>query len=134
MGLYDYIKCEYPLPDDGPQDALFQTKDTDANYMEAYRITTDGRLVHQTVRYETVPPEVRPYPNADDWRGVVGCFRSVPTGDVTIHYHGDIYFYESIGGEWFEYVARFTEGKVSRIWRVKKPNPPSLVPAGGPEE
>ena len=29
MGLYDYLRCDYPLPDGfDPQERLFQTKDT----------------------------------------------------------------------------------------------------------
>jgi len=50
--------------------------------------------------------------------------RSIPVGDVDMAYHGDITFYTSIGSreegnfEWFEYKARFTEGRLQWIERV----------------
>lgn len=124
MGLFDYIKCDYPLPDQGMQNAEFQTKDTDAQYMEMYRITTDGRLIHETVTREAVPKSERPYPDAEDWRAMIGCIRRIPTGDVEIPYHGDICFYASDKyGGWHEYVARFTEGRLTRI--IPSPHVPA---------
>jgi hypothetical protein len=43
MGLYDTVKCEYPLPDPAHQSLEFQTKDLDC-LLEAYTITRAGRL------------------------------------------------------------------------------------------
>ncbi len=48
MGLFDYVRCEYPLPGNppiAPTDG-FQTKDL-ACIMTCYTITNDGRLVNE---------------------------------------------------------------------------------------
>ena len=42
MGIFDTIKCEYPLPD-GCTETKFQTKDLDP-CLETYVLTKDGRL------------------------------------------------------------------------------------------
>lgn len=50
MGLFDYVRCEYPLPGNPPEcarDAHFQTKDLTC-YMEQYTITAEGRLIHES--------------------------------------------------------------------------------------
>ena len=43
MGLYDNVRCRYPLPDQEAQDFRFQTKSTPAPYLDDYEITEDGR-------------------------------------------------------------------------------------------
>lgn len=101
MGLFDYIECDYPLPDGFDPKvarATFQTKDTPSQQLDTYVITADGRLLCE------------------------GC-------EVT-DFHGDIRFYTSNWAGWddarfitegdaapfaCEYVARFTDGRVSRI-------------------
>lgn len=127
MGMYDEIRCEYPLPETGFRVLVghtFQTKDLD-NLLDKYTITTDGRLIHHREHYEEVPEKERPLygtPGWDESLGKwVGSLRSVPEGDEEIPYHGDIHFYDAFGvrGEagrvWLAYKARFTEGRLSRI-------------------
>lgn len=45
MGMYDYVKCEFPLTRPEMQDRLFQTKDTPNQFLDTYTITADGRLL-----------------------------------------------------------------------------------------
>ena len=48
MGMFDYIDCEYPLPETPspcPKGTRFQTKDTPGQYLYLYTITEDGRLL-----------------------------------------------------------------------------------------
>lgn len=120
MGMYDHIRCEYPLPE-GWQDRTFQSKSLDCA-MDDYTITADGRLIHHTVRWEVVPKEERPHPEApdDDMLSFFGSMRTVPTGDVEIPYHGDIHFYDwdharGLGKGLRTFTARFTEGRVTRL-------------------
>ncbi len=40
MGMFDYLRCEYPLPDEAPVDG-WQTKDTPNQVLEKYVITRD---------------------------------------------------------------------------------------------
>ena len=105
--VFDYLKCEYPLPDPHMQDCEFQTKDTPEQFLYHYTITAKGRLVFHDVRLEEVPGE--------DWPHV----RQVPLGDVDIGFHGDISFYtcDEKGKNWREYRARFTDGQLQEIVR-----------------
>ena len=100
MGLFDYVKCERPLPD-GWKPGELQTKDFDCPYMERYTIRADGRLIHDKPRYDITP--------ADE-----------PCGEVDTNFHGDLRFYgiedEGCDGKrWHEYRARFTHGSLEYI-------------------
>jgi hypothetical protein len=44
VGLFDEVRCEYPLPNAAHQGILFQTKDLES-LMDEYVITRRGRLV-----------------------------------------------------------------------------------------
>jgi len=46
MGLFDEIVCEYPLPDGWvpPKGTVFQTKDTDDQYLVRFTLCEDGKL------------------------------------------------------------------------------------------
>ncbi len=115
MGLFDYIKCEYPI--DAPEGVEWQTKFSDAPYMETYTITSDGRLIHHTRKYEIVPLEERPFYKPgmtdDDLESFFGCMRGVATGDVEIAYRGEIQFYGTDkNGDWWQYSALFDDGKL----------------------
>ena len=119
MGMFDYIKCEMTLPETPvpPPCNLFQTKDTPDQYMTVYTITADGYLEWHPYQMEAVPKEERPYPNDDGFLGMMGSMRRVEEASERIEYHGDIYFYEGNHPDvgWWEYRARFTEGRVSAI-------------------
>jgi hypothetical protein len=157
MGMFDYLKCDWPLEDPAHNALQFQTKDTNAQWMEQYTITSDGRLIHHEVTYRSVPEEERvarlmeqfpehgpEYFKEGMW-SICGSMSSLPVGDREIPFHGDLCFYSSLENgeekyrnlkeailegkpplrnpsyqsEWVEYTARFTEGRVARIWRNK---------------
>jgi len=46
MGLFDEIVCEYPLPDGWtpPPGTVFQTKDTDDQYLVRFTLGADGKI------------------------------------------------------------------------------------------
>lgn len=46
MGLFDEIVCEYPLPDGWvpPAGTVFQTKDTEDQYLSRFTLAADGKL------------------------------------------------------------------------------------------
>jgi hypothetical protein len=60
MGMFDDLRCEYPLPAEGANALSYQTKDTPAQWMELYIIGADGRLMHE--EYDT---EDHSDPNAE---------------------------------------------------------------------
>lgn len=100
MGMFDTIRCEYPLRDKQFQKESFQTKSLEC-LLDEYKITKRGRLV------------------------LVGSGRRNKSDQIVdTEHHGDIRFYTSVGErddgsyEWVEYEARFTEGTVKWIKRV----------------
>lgn len=129
MGMFDYIRCETPLPD-GYTGAL-QTKEFDCE-MVTHIISADGRMMLDRGGWESVPKAERPYPDAadDDFKSMCGCIRRVPKYEDA-HYHGRVHFggLETIGHEPDErygpagrpiyrdhdYVAKFTDGKLVSI-------------------
>ena len=119
MGMFDYVRCEMPLPETPGAvfNRLFQTKDTPDQSMTVYTITADGRLSWRPYRIVEVPKAERPYPNDDGLMGMMGCIRRVEEQPETIDdFHGDVDFYESHGnGGWVEYRARFTNGTCEKI-------------------
>lgn len=138
MGMFDEIKCEYQLPDPVVQEETFQTKSFE-RLLDRYTITCDGRLILHQVRYESVPEEERPYYGTPEWKQsefthLIGSMQAVPIGDVEVPYHGDVYFYTSIGSrdagdyEWFEYQVRFTEGRLQWIKRVGERRGTGAIP------
>lgn len=50
MGMFDDIKCDYPLPWPEAQGGWFQTKDTPEQYLAKYKIDGDGQLWLQKAR------------------------------------------------------------------------------------
>jgi hypothetical protein len=126
MGMFDYLKCEHPLPDGYTGPADWQTKDTDDQYLSLYTITADGRLVSDDWHMEEVPLAERPYPDAEpgSFQSICGIARRVvDRANVERPFHGDLFFYSATDGDfndaagytWREYRARFTEGKLLRI-------------------
>lgn len=120
MGMFDYIRCDAPLPETEvppPTAEWFQTKDTPDQYMTVYTITADGKLVWRPYCMEEVPKAERPYPNDDGLLGLAGSMRRVEADEEALPFHGDIEFYTSNHPDvgWWEYRARFTEGLLARI-------------------
>lgn len=114
MGLFDNIYVEYPLPDPEVQFEVFQTKSL-GPAMDDYTIDTNGRLIHHTKFYESVPEEERPFYGTPDWEQPIfkmfGCVRSINYGDRFMYdFSGEVRFYTSIGNYWYEYIAWFRDG------------------------
>jgi hypothetical protein len=100
MGLFDYVRVDVPLPD-GKPGKHFQTKDFDDPYLEQYVITSDGRLIHERVRYDIDPPDKA-------------------AGPTDCQFHGYLNFYDySDTHEWREFNAKFTDGRLIEIVEVK---------------
>mgnify|MGYP006921420894 CR=1 FL=1 len=106
MGMFDWVECEYPLPDGGPKsDDGYQTKDFD-NYLWHYQITAEGRLFRRDQWSMKEQEELGSEP-PEKW--------------TDQNYHGVFWFYTSDEetDEWFEYEARFTDGQLVGIERVE---------------
>jgi hypothetical protein len=92
----------------------WQTKDFDCDLTEIY-ITDEGDLKINRWDCEEVPKEERPYPDGEGLSGLIGSLRRVNERLETIPYHGYVYFYSTIGNDWYEFVAKFTNGKLECI-------------------
>lgn len=100
MGLFDELSCEYPLPDGfDPQDILFQTQDTPAQWLEHYTLTSAGRL-----RVDTTG-ELLPYHGALAFYASNICGAS-PTGVITR---------DDEAPWWAEYIALFDHGVLLKL-------------------
>ena len=132
MGMFDNVKCEYPLPDTPPsvQADVFQTKSFGdgftGGFMDDYTITADGELVLHKTTWELVEEKDRPYYGKPEWdknplMQVAGSMKSIPVGDEIIKHHGVITIYTSgPKKEWFDYEIKFTGGKVVEVKRINK--------------
>lgn len=101
MGMYDDLRCDYPLPAKGANALTYQTKDTPEQYCELYVITKDGYLEHELER----------------------ATRKFELCDFT----GEIRFYdlpEGLAGPgktsaWIEFTSYFIRGKLQSVSLLK---------------
>lgn len=131
MGMYDNIKCDYPL-EGGVWDEVFQTKSFGdgftGGFLDDYTITAEGELVLHKTAWEVVPEQERPYWGKPEWdknplMQVAGSMKSIPLGDEVIEHHGVVNMYTQVtgsGGAWIEYEIKFTDGKVADVKRIYK--------------
>ena len=121
MGMYDNLIIntdKLPVTDEEKKligkNPNWQTKDFDCVLTEIY-ITDEGELKINRWNYEKVPKEEIPHPNSEGLRGLMGIVRRVNERLETIEHHGYVNFYSNIGGDWYEFFAKFTDGKLVAI-------------------
>src|SRR5579884_2896074 len=108
MGLFNRVRCRYPLPDPEAQNFGFQTKSLPEQLLDDYEITEDGRLLHQT--YATRLEENTAAP--------VGFFVHRENARwVPVDFSGKLEIYTSAGepgrgGVWYSYLFEFDKGSV----------------------
>lgn len=124
MGMFDQIKCNYPLPNTPSviQNDTFQTKDF-YNAMDDYVITSEGRLLHKKYNWEIVPEKERPYYGKSEWNKnplfqMIGSLKRTDEEVVDIEFHGILNMYTHVNGMWYEYNIKFTDGNVVEIKRI----------------
>lgn len=128
MGMFDNVKCEYPLPDTtAGMDLDFQTKAFGdgfvGGYMDDYTITKEGELIFHKRAWELVEEKDRPYYGKPEWDSnpflqLTGSMKVIHLGDETMDYHGIINIYTMVGDTWYEYEFKFTDGKVADVKRI----------------
>ena len=131
MGMFDDLELDarwYPLQDapDLLPGTEFQTKDLECQLC-TYRISEDGRLLLALYHYE---PEEGPsiIPGLPRVRYVFD-------GEEEIPYHGDVTFYAVENPlpnvmHRYSFTARFTEGRLTRIWCLESPQKAAPNPVG----
>lgn len=121
MGMYDNLIIntdKLPVTDEEKKligkNPNWQTKDFDCNLTEVY-ITDEGELKINRWEYKEVPKEERPYPDEEGFFGLIGSLKPVNKRLETIEHHGYVRFYSKIGDDWYEFIAKFTDGKLISI-------------------
>ncbi len=121
MGMFDNLIIntdKLPVSDEEKKligkNPGWQTKDFDCDLTEIY-ITDEGELKINRWDYEMVPKEERPYPDDNGVFGLMGSFRRINERLEIINLHGYVNFYSIIGNDWYEFFAKFTDGKLVSI-------------------
>jgi hypothetical protein len=128
MGMFDDIKCSYPLPVEGANALNYQTKDTPAQYCDLYEIREDGTLWHQVYdtedqseagKWKKENPGKDLPESLDHLLSFCGCAARVNARwEQESDFIGEIRFYTTIAPNnsgWIEWSAYFEGGKVVRM-------------------
>lgn len=109
--MFDEIRIEQVLPGNTEiTDEWFQTKSFD-NVMTRYVITANGELYEERWDYEWITDEG--YMLKGHLKRIEGSYRR----EYLTDYHGDVIFYTGLENNvWRDYYARFTDGKLSKMW------------------
>jgi hypothetical protein len=112
MGMFDEIRIEQILPGNTEiTDEWYQTKSLE-NALAKYVITANGELYEERWDNEWITDEG--YMFKGHLQRIEGSYRR----EYLTDYHGDIMFYKSMHSNnvWRDYFARFTDGKLSKMW------------------
>lgn len=141
MGMFDDIKCLYPLPVEGANAHPYQTKSTPAQFMDNYEIREDGSLWHEEYEIEdrsAAGTWRREHPGQDPpeelsgLNSIVGLMTRVNCRWQHVDsFTGEIRFYHCYGNKPGDYSGRiewsayFLNGKLREINLIQdtKPTP-----------
>lgn len=116
MGMFDYIRCEYPMPATGANDLEYQTKDTPSQFMDLYLIRADGSLWREEYDIEDQSD-----PNATGLDALVGCATRVNKRFVPFDLTGGVAFsyYDPASRELVEWSSYFLNGKLRELHLIE---------------
>lgn len=113
MGMFDYIRCNYPLPLAGANELEFQTKNTPAQFLERYEIRPYGSLWHEDydVEYQSDPGAA-----TGSFESLFGCAVRVRRRWERCDMTGEVCFYTSMADKnWVEFSAYFVAGQLKHL-------------------
>jgi hypothetical protein len=117
MGLFDDVKCLYPLPWPEAIGGWFQSYDTPAQYCEKYEIRESGELWYRNVvrKFEENPSHPLGFQMAEQSSEWV---REMVTGEIELH------TYRTFEGAAYSYSVQFwfRDGLVKDMVCRKEPN------------
>ena len=116
--MFDYLRCDYPLPVAGANALEYQTKSTDAQFLDKYEIREDGTLWH--FAYEPRMQEDAEAPmgfwmhrDNERWE------HDAMTGEIVFTaYPGDVFKEENR----VTFSAYFVRGELKHLEHLKTPN------------
>ena len=134
MGMFDDIKCKFPLPVAGANGLSYQTKDTPQQFLDLYEIRVDGTLWHQDYDIEDHSDAAiwtREHPGQKSPEGLsefIGCMTRVnKRWEQQLTFTGEIVFYAMYSGGdgkltnshkrdgWLVWSAHFVSGKLIHL-------------------
>lgn len=136
MGMFDDIRCKYPLPVDGANALDYQTKDTPMQFLDLYEIQEDGTLWHETydtedhseaAKWQAANPGKELPEKLNGLASLCGCatrvnkrWESVPdfTGEIRFYTHIEDRQPYNEGG-WVEWSSYFVGGKLQQLHLVE---------------
>ena len=116
MGMFDCLRCAYPLPMEGANDLDYQTKDTPAQLCDNYEIREDGTLWHEAYYIED-----QSNPNATGVERIIGMCAPVNERWEPVPLTGEVRFYSfkretlDTAEGWIEWSAYFVKGKILHL-------------------
>lgn len=135
MGMFDEIKCRYPLPIEGANALDYQTKDTPAQYCDLYEIREDGTLWHEdydtedqseAAKWKAANPGKELPEELKGWRSFCGCMTRVnKRWEQVADFIGELRFYTTLPPKhsgWIEWSAYFEAGKLVRLNLIEHRN------------
>lgn len=128
MGMFDEIRCKYPLPLPEFQDTLFQTKDTDSQYMDLYEIREDGSLWKQEYDVEDHSNKAAPEGSIERF---IGCMTRVNKHWKRDEFTGAIDFYDFLHATngWIQFQGLFKKGQLVGEIELVRHDPGSIEKA-----
>lgn len=119
MGMFDDLRCKYPLPVDGANEVEYQTKSFDCPRLDNYEIREDGSLWHE--EYDT---EDRSDPNAKGLDRIIGMLTPINKRWVRFDLTGEVQFYGSgkKSGR-LEWSAYFVDGQLKELHLIERREP-----------
>lgn len=127
MGLFDELTSKYPLPLDGANALLFQTKDTPAQWMDKYELRVDGTLWHESYDIEDRSDKgiwMREHPGEtppEKLDGFIGCMgRANPRWEQCL-FTGEVRFghYDSKSTRSITFSSYFVKGQLRELHLIE---------------
>jgi len=122
MGMFDRLRCLYPLPAPGANEINYETKSLDC-VLDEYEIGADGRLRRQEYDIED-----RSDRNAPGLLGIVGMMTRINPRWVDDLRTGEVRFYGGPKGDYspdteLTWSAYFVDGILRELHQIKRPLP-----------
>lgn len=120
MGMFDYLHInvdKLPVSDEEKNliaGKAWQTQDLDCTLTDIH-ITDEGELTIRRFTYGWDETQKNGF-------GTFGVLFEENVRTETILHHGDVNFYNSINKDWYEFTAKFTNGKLESIEGGKEKN------------
>ena len=106
MGMFDHVRCNYPLPDKEANALDFQTKSMPISLLDNFEITADGKLQHEAYESGWIDDASAPFGGYIERKNL----RWEP-----VNFRGELEIHTSHDGLWYSYLLWFKNGCVADL-------------------